>query len=608
VNNDIFTKIYKTAKNILVYKRQPAKHRFVFEESTNEGRPSHDVSGIEVLLEKKNALEELIATGYQLSRLIERTIYHLRTELFHSETTGVANDCRKLATEMERLAPIVLSYDRSLQPISRQAVKITIDENYALLNQLFSLETNRDVYTRRFMLSPETRTELMIVFMEGIGDKKLIDMVVLGPIMLAVKHSQYCRSGQEFFESIANSIPGNQVKRTSSFRDVEQEIVSGNTALFIEGADRALLIETHGWEHRGVDKPTVEPTIRGNLSAFTETLRVNTGLIRAAMQTSDLITEIVEVGSRIQTRCAIMYLKSIANEELIAEVKKRLANIKIDHLTGSGMLELLICDHPNIPIPQTLSTERPDRVTPHLAEGRVAILLDGSPFILVVPFGFFGLYHSAEDFSLQFYVATFARLLRLVGTVLATVLPGIYLAISYYHQEALPTELALAIAGARERVPFPALVEVLLMELSFELIREAGTRIPGMLGSTIGIVGAIIIGQAAVAANIVSPIMVVIVAVTGLASFTIPDYRMSLGVRLTRFLFLFFAVFMGLVGISGGFLITTAIMCYMKSFGVPFLAPVAPKTTPGLDVVVRGPVNKQKKRPDELNTKVSVLQ
>lgn len=194
------------------------------------------------------------------------------------------------------------------------------------------------------------------------------------------------------------------------------------------------------------------------------------------------------------------------------------------------------------------------------------------------------------------------RLLRIAGIVLSILLPSMYLAINYFHQEALPTELVLAIASARERVPFPALIEILLMDFSFELIREAGLRVPGMLGSTIGIVGAIILGQAAVAANIVSPIMVVIIALTGLASFAIPDYQLAIAVRIIRFVFLLLAATFGLVGLSFGVLILFTVLCSMKSFGMPYLAPIAPRTQAGLDVIVRGPVFQQERRPDELNT------
>lgn len=602
VGKNIFAKIYQQAQKILVYERPKGPARFVLDESPNETTVLAGNDGHHQLAIAKQEIDRLLAFAYELQALYEQAIDQLLSGPNEHQADSLTSRCQELEKAFRRLSPVILSYDSSDKPGNTAAIKFTLEENQNELARIFTLKINKDVKIRQFQLSPETGVSAMIAFMEGLSDKKLVDMVILGPIMLAMEWAKTC-IGDELAQKLLNTLPGNQVKEANTFSEVEQAILSGQTALFLDGVERALIIDTQGWEHRAVDRPAIEQSIKGNQSAFTETLRVNISLIRAAMRTSDLITEIVEVGTRTKTQCAVMYLKSVTNSEIIGEVKKRLRGITVDYVANAGMLEQLITDHPLIPIPQTLSTERPDRVTPHLSEGRVAIFLEGSPFAIVVPFTFFGLYHSGEDYSMQQYVASFARVLRLLGTLLTTILPAVYLAISYYHQEAMPTELVLAIAGARERVPFPALLEVILMEISFELIREAGTRIPGMLGSTIGIVGAIIIGQAAVAANIVSPIMVVIVAVTGLASFAIPDYRMALGVRLTRFLYLFFAISMGLVGVAGGLLVTTLILCYMKSFGVPFMAPVAPKTIAGPDVVMRGPVDKQVRRPDELNTK-----
>ena len=241
----------------------------------------------------------------------------------------------------------------------------------------------------------------------------------------------------------------------------------------------------------------------------------------------------------------------------------------------------------------------------HLAEGRVAFILDGVPLAHIVPVSFFTFFHSAEDFSFKAIASTGLRILRIIAAFITLLLPSLYLAINYFHQEALPTEIALAIAGARERVPFPALIEIVLMEFSFELIREGGLRIPGVLGSTIGIVGALILGQAAVSANIVSPIVVIIIALAGLASFAIPDFQMAMAFRVIRFLMLMLAATLGLVGVASGLLLLTLLLCSMKSFGLPYMLPVAPRVEGNLDVVVRGPVFDQEKRPDGLNTKDS---
>jgi spore germination protein KA len=403
-------------------------------------------------------------------------------------------------------------------------------------------------------------------------------------------------------------LPSNQVNPVTEYADVARGINSGDTALFIEGTAKALIINTKGYEHRSVDRPQIEQSVRGSQVSFGEALRTNTGLIRTMVQSSDLITEIIPIGKRVSSNCAVMYLKSIANPDLINEVKRRISNFSTDYVSTNGQLEQFIEDHPSIPFPQSLSTERPDRVAPHLLEGRVAVLLEGASFVHVLPVGLFGFFHSVEDISLGSKVASFMRILRYLGAFIAVVLPSGYLSINYFHPEALPTEMALAVAGAREKVPFPAFFEMLIMEFSFELIREAGLRVPGMLGSTIGIVGAIIVGQAAVSANIVSPIMVVIIAMTGVASFCIPDYRLAFAFRIVRIILLLLAMTMGFVGVAYGLLLLVVLLCNMKSFGVPYLAPIAPRTIAGLDIVIRGPVFRQERRPDELNPQDVVRQ
>ncbi|MCM0759792.1 spore germination protein [Sporomusa sphaeroides DSM 2875] len=511
-----------------------------------------------------------------------------------------------LNTQYEKLKADIILPETRAKKSKELPVETFLDINEVILRNIFQTNINKDLVIRRFRLS-DGQTEVIAAAVEGLSDKKLIDTVVIRPL-ISTEKELLSVNPTEFERLVSNVIPGNQVTIVSEFSKISAGLLNGDTAIFINGMNAAILVDTRGGESRGPERPQIEATIRGSQVAFTEGIRTNTGLIRSNMRSNDLVTEMVEIGEQSITLCAIMYLQSVANKQLIAEVKKRVQSIKVDHVAGSGALELSICDHPLIPLPQALSTERPDRVVSHLAEGRVAIIVDGDPFVLIVPFQFFGFFHTSEDFNIQTFLASFSRIFRLGGVFLACTLPGTYLAISYFHPEALPTDLVLAIAGARERVPFPAIIEVLLMELSFELIREAGARIPGVLGSTIGIVGAIIIGQAAVTANLVSPISVVIVAVTGLASFTIPDYRVSLAIRIARYLYILIGYSIGLVGIAIGILSSLGVLTFMKSFGVPYTAPVAPKTTPGFDTVFRGPVYLQERRPDELNTQVKYRQ
>lgn len=603
MGNDIFRSTSKRIWDLLIYKRPVNEDRFVLDERDSSGYHS-DTGGISC--GSLDALQKLINFSKQVSMFTENVRETIETVNDRSTINKLKCILDDLNTQYEKLKADIILPETRAKKSKELPVETFLDINEVILRNIFQTNINKDLVIRRFRLS-DGQTEVIAAAVEGLSDKKLIDTVVIRPL-ISTEKELLSVNPTEFERLVSNVIPGNQVTIVSEFSKISAGLLNGDTAIFINGMNAAILVDTRGGESRGPERPQIEATIRGSQVAFTEGIRTNTGLIRSNMRSNDLVTEMVEIGEQSITLCAIMYLQSVANKQLIAEVKKRVQSIKVDHVAGSGALELSICDHPLIPLPQALSTERPDRVVSHLAEGRVAIIVDGDPFVLIVPFQFFGFFHTSEDFNIQTFLASFSRIFRLGGVFLACTLPGTYLAISYFHPEALPTDLVLAIAGARERVPFPAIIEVLLMELSFELIREAGARIPGVLGSTIGIVGAIIIGQAAVTANLVSPISVVIVAVTGLASFTIPDYRVSLAIRIARYLYILIGYSIGLVGIAIGILSSLGVLTFMKSFGVPYTAPVAPKTTPGFDTVFRGPVYLQERRPDELNTQVKYRQ
>lgn len=594
-------KIYGQIAKRLVYQPPQSPGPFVLKETATEdgGRPSRQ-SPADGLQNLAGELETMLRYAKRLESFMKRAKEAVDAQ-DEAKLHQLAGEYRKLETEQQEIAPLIFSYQNQ-QPHSNRLISASLEENKKIVEALYHLPDNKDIVIRNFSIPGERPISAMLVFLDGMIDKKVVNLSVLQPLMMPDE-----TAGRYFGDDLLNYIvgevlPSDQIKQVTLFKDIAEGINSGDTALFIDGASTAALLETKGYEHRTVGRTQIEQSVRGSQAAFSETLRVNTGLIRTIFPTSDLITEIMKVGDRIPKNCAIMYLKDIANPQLVAEIKRRIQGISTDYITDTGILEQFIEDHPAIPLPQALSTERPDRAAAGLAEGKIAVILEGTPFVHILPVSFFTFFHSPEDFSLKFPAGTFMRILRLLGTLLAVTLPAGYLAISYFHQEALPTELVLAIAASREKVPFPALVEILLMEFSFELIREAGIRIPGVLGSTIGIVGAIILGQAAVAANLVSPIMVVVIALTGLASFSIPDYRMALALRMLRFLFLMLAATMGLVGLAIGLLVSTVVLCSMKSFGMPYLAPVGPQTVANPDVVVRGAVYSQERRPDDLNT------
>lgn len=362
------------------------------------------------------------------------------------------------------------------------------------------------------------------------------------------------------------------------------------------------MLETRGFEKRTIDRPMTERVIRGSQEGFTENLRTNLTLLRRIIKNEKLITEVIPVGKLNKVNCAILYIEGVTNPKIVNEVRRRIKKINIDFIEGNGMLEQLIEDNPLMLFPQVVTTERPDRAASFLAEGQVVIITEGDPFAIAVPMSFFRLFHSSEDSMLRWEYGSFLRIIRLVGVVSALLIPGMYVALALYHHEMIPTPLLESIIRMRVNVPFPTIFELVLMEVSFELIREGGIRIPGFFGQTLGILGALVLGQVAVTAGLASPILIVMVALTGLGSFTMPSVSMAISIRILRFFFIFAGGIAGFYGISLGFILIASIACHMKSFGVPFFAPVAPRTGINPDIILRQPIYKQKIRTDAFNT------
>ncbi|AGL02715.1 spore germination protein [Desulfoscipio gibsoniae] len=505
-----------------------------------------------------------------------------------------------------------------------------LEKNRQTLAKIFRVPQNKDAVFRTLTIGTSPPVKALLVFIDGITNSQVQNMAILQPLMLlsgifdrrdsggqasdnAAMSGQGGPGGQndshpydacckDLFDRVKEAlVPNNQVSIAHTFARVVEDVLNGNSALLIDGYNQALLLETKGWHYRNVSTPQVEAVIRGPQEAFTEQIRVNTSLVRKIIHRPSLVTEFIKVGNSAPMQCAVMYLDDLANPDLVQEVKRRLESVHGDFMHETGLLEQMIEDSPWQMVPQVLSTERPDRVAASLLEGQVAILLDGNPFVMVVPCTFFSLMQAPEDAYVRWPLGSFMRVIRYAGLFLALLLPANYVAIIAYHQEFIPTDLLLAITGSREKVPFPSIVEVLVMELSFELIREAGIRIPGTVGTTLGIVGALILGQAAVAANIVSPILIIVVAVTALGSFAIPNYSFSLTIRTLRFIYIILAATFGIFGIMVGFYVHVGAMATLKSFGVPFLAPVAPVTRKGADYFLRGPEWRQESRPDYLD-------
>lgn len=472
-----------------------------------------------------------------------------------------------------------------------------IDKNLDFLKYKYNALICNDVIIREFsLLAQNIEYKAFVMYIDGMVDSPVINEFILSPLMMRNRANIFDDKQKKFVSEekidnvtlknfkkskeknlvdfIYNSlIPQNSVDKVTDFSDVYSAINMGNCMLFVDSLDTAFNLDVKGFKQRNIDSPSNEVVVRGSQEAFVENIRTNTSMIRRLVNNENLVMETLTVGQITKTQVSIGYIKSLANEDLVAEVRYRINNLSVDYLISSGQLEQLIQDSPESLFPQMIATERPDKVSNFLLEGRVIIIVNGSPYVLVAPGVFVDFITSPEDLNLKYQFSNMQKLIRLLAIFLSLLLPGMYIAITNYHQELIPTELLFTIAAARESVPFPTFVEIILMEISFELIREAGLRVPTPLGSTIGIVGALILGEAAVSASLVSPVLIIIIAITGICSFSIPDFSLNFTFRIYRFIYIILGYVAGFLGISVVLFIQLVIMCKLKSFGSPYINP-----------------------------------
>ncbi|WNS45764.1 spore germination protein [Paenibacillus sp. MMS20-IR301] len=375
------------------------------------------------------------------------------------------------------------------------------------------------------------------------------------------------------------------------WKEMMLAILSGDTAILLEGYRTAIICETRGGEQRAVSEPTSQLVVRGSKDGFVESAATNIALIRRRIKSPKLHLEYMKVGTETQTHVALMYMKGIAGEELVQEVRDRLRKISIDEVLESGFIEELIQDKTFTPFPTIYNTERPDVAAGNLLEGRAVVIVDGTPFVLILPAVFTQFFQSAEDYSQRFDIAILMRLVRYMSFIVLLLGPSVYIALTTYHYEMIPTTLLINLLSQRENVPFPAFVEVLLMETAFEILREAGVRMPRVIGQTVSVVGALILGTAVVEAGIITPIIVIVVALTGIASFAIPAYNMAIAGRIIRFAFVVLGSMFGFYGITLGLIVLVAHMNSLRSFGIPYLSPFVPLSVKGQkDTLLRLPL------------------
>jgi spore germination protein KA len=480
-------------------------------------------------------------------------------------------------------------------------VSKNIEENLSYIKERFKYPINNDVVIRELCLKNDRKA--FLVFIDGMVSTDAVDISIIEPLQ---KLPYYNDSEIYKYEEdiIDKFISHSQAAATDEMEVIIEEINFGGCGVFVDGFEKGFSLDVRDWGHRGIDKPQTEQSIYGPQEAFAEMLRNNTALVRKIIKTEKLIAEGVKIGKVSKTRGVLLYISDIANDKLVNEVKRRINGISMDYIISIEEVSMMLEEKTFMLTTQHLLTERPDRVARALTEGRVALILNGSPRALILPTNAFELTHAVSDDYLRVPYANMTRIIRFIAMFFSILLPGLYLATTLFHQEIIPTYLLYSISASRENVPFPSLVELLLMDISFEMIREAGIRMPNPIGSTLGIVGGLILGQAAVSAKIVSPIMIIIIAVTGIGSFATVDYALSWTYRILRVAFIFLASLLGYYGIAIGIFLYSVYLGKQRSFGIDFLSPMPKNNSRNMNPpLFVNAIWKREKRPKFLNTK-----
>jgi spore germination protein KA len=457
-----------------------------------------------------------------------------------------------------------------------------------------------DLVIRDFNEDPDGSSPVAICYVQGLIDAVLLKGLIEAVINEMSSQALNTPDDQAAAAMLNKKLPMGSVQTIKAENKLIQAILSGSAVIVMEGVPHALAVSITGGTRRGVEEPTSQTVIRGPKEGFTEDISLNMALIRRKILSPDLKFESHTIGQYTKTRVMLAYIDGIARPEIVEEVSQRLRAIDTDSILESGYIEEFIQDGAFSPFPTILNTERPDTTAGSLLDGQVAILVDGTPFVLIGPVTFFNFFQSSEDYYQRYDISTFLRFIRLMSFLVAMLLPSLFIAITTFQQEMLPTTLLISLSAQREGIPLPALMEALMMEMMFEVIREAGVRMPRVIGPAISIVGALVIGQAAVQAGLVSGAMVIVVSFTAIANFVIPYFNMASAVRLIRFGLMIMAGTLGLFGILAGVVPILTHLVSLKSFGVPYFMPYAPFYKSNMkDLLIRVPWWAMKTRPNK---------
>ncbi len=464
------------------------------------------------------------------------------------------------------------------------------DDMLALVAKAAHVDSSEDVLLRQFTV---LGARASLLYIDGLADDTKIQHFILQPCMIAPPLAEGVDMQAHL---IASVLPVGSVTVTTQLASLLTRVFSGDAAMLVDGVAGALVLDVKGLEKRSVDKPVNEAVIQGPQEGFNESLRTNISLIRRIMRTPALISEEMRVGNKIPTRLCLLYLDGVAREEVVTEIKRRIEGCNVDYVSSLGMLMQLIEDSPWALLPQIGLTERPDRAASFLLEGQVVIAMENAPNVLCAPMSVLHLYHAPDDTTMRWQYGTFLRFVRVLGVALALVLPAIFVALTMHHPEAMSLSLLISVIESQSRVPLSIFSSTILMLIVFNLINEAGTRVPGIMGSSLGIVSALILGQAAVDADLVSTLMIIVVALSGLGSYALPNYGLSLAVRILQILMVLASGIWGYLGIVLFLFLFLARVLGMRSLGFPYAAPISPLRPANPDRVLRYPIWRQRLR------------
>ncbi|AZV57622.1 spore germination protein [Clostridium sp. AWRP] len=467
----------------------------------------------------------------------------------------------------------------------------SLQSNVSLIKEIFNDDDT--LVVRYFENQKNNSVKCCIIFLQEMIDNETINTNIIKPII----ESTYLNEEHSNIENILNHIIfSNNVNKTNDVNKIIESILNGNTVLFLGSESEALIVSTIGWKSREIKEPEGEKTIRGPREGFTESLMVNISMVRRKLLTPDLKFKFRVLGTRTQTKICLCYIDGIVNNKILDELNKRLNSIDIDGTLASGYIQELINDEPFSPFKTIGNTERPDIVAAKLLEGRIAIMVDATPIVLTVPHIFIELFQANEDYYINFYFSSISRLLRILSFIITISLPSLFIALTTFHIEAIPTPLAISISAARQDVPFPTVVEALGLLLTFEILRETGVRMPNQIGQAFSIVGALVLGQAAVDARFVSAPMIIVIALTGITGLAIPKVKGAS--ILLRIILLIFSSILGLYGFIFGIIGLMIHLFKMRSFGVPYMLSLMTLKPQDLkDTAIRAPWFYMKYRP-----------